>query len=124
MIAEITIEKALKMENALLLDVRSEGEFNEDTIPGAVNVSVLNNEERAMVGTLYRQDGPVSARKLALKLTAPQLPSRIAVVDQADAGNLVVFCWRGGERSRFMASVLDTLGYDVYRIKGGYKSYR
>ncbi|MDD2553785.1 MAG: tRNA 2-selenouridine(34) synthase MnmH [Desulfotomaculaceae bacterium] len=125
MIAEITIDEALKMENTLLLDVRSEGEFNEDTIPGAVNVPVLNNEERAMVGTLYRQDGPVPARRLALELVAPKLPSKIAAVNHiATSDDLIVFCWRGGERSRFMAAVLDTMGYDVYRIKRGYKSYR
>ena len=124
MIAEITIDEALKMGNALLLDVRSEGEFKEDTIPGAINVPVLNNEERAIVGALYRQEGPVSARKLALELATPKLPSKIVALSNAGAGDLVVFCWRGGERSRFMASVLDTMGYDVYRIIGGYKSYR
>lgn len=124
MVAEITINEALKMNNALLVDVRSEGEYGEDTIPGAVNIPVLNNEERAMVGTLYHRDGPVSSRKLALELAAPKLPAKIAMVDRAAANNLIVFCWRGGERSRFMASVLDTMGYDVYRIIGGYKSYR
>ncbi len=124
MVAEITIDEALKMKDALLVDVRSEGEYSEDTIPGAVNIPVLNNEERALVGTLYRSDGPVSARRHALELVAPKLPSKIAAVDSAGAGDLVVFCWRGGERSRFMASVLDTMGYDVYRIIGGYKSYR
>lgn len=124
MVSEITIHEALKMDKALMVDVRSEGEYNEDTIPGAVNIPVLNNEERAMVGTLYRHDGPEPSRRLALELAAPKLPAKIAAVDSAGAGDLVVFCWRGGERSRFMASVLDTMGYDVYRIIGGYKSYR
>ncbi|WP_421069924.1 tRNA 2-selenouridine(34) synthase MnmH [Pelotomaculum propionicicum] len=124
MVAEITIDEALKMKNAVLVDVRSEGEYSEDTIPGAVNIPVLDNEERAIVGTLYRHDGPESARRHALALAAPKLPGKIAAVDRACGGDLVVFCWRGGERSRFMASVLDTMGYDVYRIIGGYKSYR
>jgi hypothetical protein len=61
MVAEITIDEALKMKDALLVDVRSEGEYSEDTIPGAVNIPVLDNKERALVGTLYRCDGPVSA---------------------------------------------------------------
>jgi tRNA 2-selenouridine synthase len=125
MVEEITINEALQMNNALLVDVRSEGEYTEDTIPGAVNIPVLNNEERAIVGTLYHRDGPVSSRRLALDLAAPNLPAKIAGVDSAaDGRDLIVFCWRGGERSRFMASVLDTMGYDVYRIIGGYKSYR
>lgn len=124
MVAEITIDEALKMKNALLVDVRSEDEYSEDTIPGAVNIPVLDNEERALVGSLYRCDGPVSARRHALELAAPKLPSKIAAVDSAGAGDPVVFCWRGGDRSRFMASVLDTMGYRVYRIIGGYKSYR
>lgn len=125
MVTEITIYEALKMNKALLVDVRSEGEYAEDTIPGAVNIPVLDNEERAMVGTLYRQGGPASSRRLALELVAPKLPGKIAGVDSAAGGDdLIVFCWRGGERSRFMASVLDTMGYNVYRIIGGYKSYR
>lgn len=124
MISEITVKEALEMKGALLVDVRSEGEYSEDTIPGAVNIPVLNNEERALVGTLYHRDGPISSRRLALELAAPKFPAKIAAVDRADAEDLVVFCWRGGERSKFMASVLDTMGYDVYRIIGGYKSYR
>lgn len=125
MIAEITINEAFKMDKALFVDVRSEDEYAKDTIPGAVNIPVLNNEERALVGTLYHHEGSASARRLALELVAPKLPGKIASVDSnAPAGDLVVFCWRGGERSRFMASVLDTMGYKVYRISGGYKSYR
>ncbi len=125
MITEITIDEALKMKNTLLLDVRSEDEFREDTIPGAINLPVLNNEERAMVGILYRKEGPVSARKLALELVGPKLPSKMATaLGHTGAEDLLVFCWRGGERSEFMAQVFDNMGYNVYRIIGGYKSYR
>jgi tRNA 2-selenouridine synthase len=125
LIEEIAIKKALIMQKALFVDVRSEGEYAEDTIPGAVNIPVLNNEERALVGTLYHREGPASSRRLALELVAPKLPGKIARVDStAPGGELVVFCWRGGERSRFMASVLDAMGYNVYRVIGGYKSYR
>jgi tRNA 2-selenouridine synthase len=125
MIAEITINEAFKMDKALFVDVRSEDEYAIDTIPGAVNVPVLNNEERALVGTSYHCEGSASSRRLALELVSPKLPGKIASIDNnAPNGDLVVFCWRGGERSRFMASVLDTKGYNVYRISGGYKSYR
>jgi tRNA 2-selenouridine synthase len=125
MIAEITINEAFKMDKALFVDVRSEDEYTKDTIPGAVNVPVLNNEERALVGTLYHREGAASSRRLALELVAPKLPGKIASVDNnAPDSEIVVFCWRGGERSKFMASVLDTMGYNVYRISGGYKTYR
>jgi len=125
MVEEITISKAVELDKALWVDVRSEDEYAQATIPGAVNIPVLNNEERALVGTLYHRDGPAASRRLALELTAPKLPGKIAELDRlAGEKNLVVFCWRGGERSRFMASVLDTMGYRVYRIIGGYKAYR
>jgi len=125
MVEEITIEEALKLENALLIDVRSEGEFAEATIPDAVNIPVFENEERAAIGTLYHQAGPDHARRLGIKLIAPKLPQKITAIDQlAGDKNLAVFCWRGGQRSQFMAALLDTMGYLVYRIIGGYKAYR
>jgi len=125
MYREITVEEAVEMEEALLIDVRSEGEYGEDTIPGAVNIPVLNDEERAAVGTIYHHQGPAPARRLALELVSPKLAEKVAAVDKlADGRKLAVFCWRGGQRSQFLASVLDTMGYDVYRIIGGYKAYR
>lgn len=125
MTEEINIEEAFKLEKAIFIDVRSEGEFAEATIPGAVNIPVLENEERAAVGTLYHQAGPEQARRLGLKLVAPKLPQKLKAVDQlAGEQDLVVFCWRGGDRSRVMSSLLDTMGYNVYRVVGGYKAYR
>lgn len=125
LIEEITIEEALSLKNTLLIDVRSEGEFAEATIPGAVNIPIFENEERAAIGTLYHQAGPDHARRLGLKLIAPKLPQKISAVDQlAGDKNLAVFCWRGGQRSQFMAGMLDAMGYHVYRVIGGYKAYR
>ncbi len=125
MFEDITINEAARLHNTLWIDVRSENEYAEDTIPGSVNLPVLNNEERALVGTSYHVEGPDVSRRLALQLAAPKLPAKIKEIDKlAGKKNLVVFCWRGGERSRFMASVLDTMGHHVYRVIGGYKSYR
>jgi len=125
MFEDITINEAARLSNTLWVDLRSENEYAEDTIPGSVNLPVLNNEERALVGASYHHDGPDASRRLALQLAAPKLPAKIRELDSlAGEKNLVVFCWRGGERSRFMASVLDTMGYRVYRVIGGYKSYR
>ena len=122
---EITVEEALKVEAGLLIDVRSEEEYARATIPGAINIPVFNNLERTAIGTTYREMGLEPARRLGLKLAAPKLPEKIDTVDRISKGqNLIVFCWRGGLRSRFMASLLDTMGYRVSRLTGGYKSYR
>ena len=125
MYKEITIKEALKREDALLIDVRSEEEYTRATIPGAINVPVVNNEERALIGTMYRREGPAPARRLGLKLASPKLPYKIDSVDRlSDGRELIVFCWRGGLRSQFMASLLGTMGYPVHRVVGGFKAYR
>ena len=122
---DITIKEALGMDEVLMVDVRSECEYSEATIPGAVNIPVLNNAERAAVGTTYRHEGSRDARRLGIKLVSPRLSEIVAAVDQIATGRkIVVFCWRGGQRSQFMASILATAGYDVYRVIGGYKAYR
>lgn len=125
MYKEITVKEALELDNALLVDVRSEGEYGEATIPGSVNVPLLSDEERSAVGTTYRVEGPDAARRLGLHLVSHKLPGKLEVVDKLAGGKkLAVFCWRGGQRSQFMASFLDTMGYNVYRVIGGYKAYR
>ncbi len=125
MVEDITINEAARLGKVLWVDVRSENEYAEATVPGAVNLPVLNNEERALVGASYHREGPDASKRLALQMAAPKLPTKITEIDKvAGENSLVVFCWRGGERSRFMASVLDTMGYRVYRVIGGYKSYR
>lgn len=119
------MEEALSLSGVLLVDVRSEGEFREATIPGAVNIPLLDNVERAMVGTTYKHKGPAEARKLGLELISPRLPRWMRAFEELAAGRpVVLFCWRGGLRSHFTASILDVMGYAVYRILGGYKAYR
>ena len=121
----ITMEKALEDADTLWVDVRSEGEFFEDTVPFAINIPLLNNEERVVVGTIYKQEGQEEARRLGLQLVAPKLPDMIEQYAKA-AGNkkITVFCWRGGSRSEAVASLLDGLGFKVNRVLGGYKAYR
>lgn len=125
MYRDITVKEALALENVLFIDVRSEGEYSEATIPGAINIPLLHDLERAMVGTAYRQDGPDEARRLGLELASPQFPEKIRAIDIAAEGKKpVLFCWRGGERSRFMANLFDAMGYQPYRIVGGFKAFR
>lgn len=125
MIKNISIGEALGFSGAVIVDVRSESEFAEGTIPGAVNVSLLSDCERSKVGTEYKQVSPDSARRLGLELVSPKLAGMVDAYDRlAKQKKVVLFCWRGGMRSLFVAQTLDMMGYDVYRVEGGYKAYR
>ena len=125
MYTDIDIEEALQLRDTLLVDVRSENEYQEDTIPGAVNIPVLHNDDRAAVGLLYRQEGAEAALQLGISLVTPKLEEKLsAVAGLSPRRSLTVFCWRGGQRSQAMADFFAGAGYAVYRIKGGYKSYR
>ncbi len=125
MIREINIEELSKLKNTILLDVRSEGEYSEATIPGALNLPLLNNFERAEVGKTYAQISPHLARQIGLSFISPKLPTLVeSALEFAESGSLVLFCWRGGMRSKALATVLDLMGMSVYRLQGGFKAYR
>lgn len=109
-----------------MLDVRSPGEFARGHIPGAVNVPLFSDAERATVGTLYKQQGRDIALLEGLRIVGPKLAT---LVEQARAvapdGRVRVHCWRGGERSGSVAWLLDKAGFaDVHSLKGGYKAFR
>ncbi|MGF1481349.1 MAG: tRNA 2-selenouridine(34) synthase MnmH [Cyanophyceae cyanobacterium] len=112
-------------EYSEIIDVRSPGEFTEDRIPGAVNLPVLDNEERAKVGTLYKQS-PFEARKLGASIVsqniAQHLSTYLATKDKSYSP--LVYCWRGGQRSHSFALVLTQIGWQVTVLEGGYKTYR
>lgn len=124
MVREISIDEAIN-ESASYIDVRSEGEFSEATIPGAFNVPLLRDEERAQVGKIYKADGADRARELGLEIVSPRLPEMVKEFQElARRGPLVVFCWRGGLRSKSVTSILETMGIPAVRLIGGYKAYR
>lgn len=119
------IEEIMQMPDLVVIDVRSEGEYEEATIPGAVNLPLLNNLQRALVGTTYKEQGPDAAKSLGLKLVGPGLNRYVESFRQfGSKRELVLFCWRGGLRSKFVAELLDTMGFQIYRLKGGFKAYR
>jgi tRNA 2-selenouridine synthase len=125
MIRDITVEELEKLENPVLIDVRSEGEYKEATIPSAINIPIFNNEERHRVGTTYTQKSPSFAREEGLEIVGPKLPSLVKQATELGKGkSLVLFCWRGGMRSKSLATVMDLMGVPVYRLQGGYKAYR
>lgn len=121
----ITVEEALKVNNPVFIDVRSPGEYADGTIPGAINIPIFSDEERAEVGTTYKQIDPEKARELGLELVAPKLPEMVKAVKEAAGDRTpVVFCWRGGSRSESICQILGLMGVKGYRLEGGYKKYR
>ncbi len=109
-----------------IIDVRSESEFAEDRVPSAINLPVLNDAERAKVGTIYKQVCPFDARKLGASLVAQNIAKHLDTHFRAKDKNYhpLVYCWRGGQRSNSMALVLNQIGWRVTVLEGGYKTYR
>ncbi|MFZ2949754.1 MAG: tRNA 2-selenouridine(34) synthase MnmH [Desulfuromonadaceae bacterium] len=108
-----------------LIDVRTPLEFEEDHIPGAHNVPLLTNEERVEVGTIYKQVGPIEARRRGLELTCSRFYSMVDRIISLSAGRpIVVYCWRGGLRSHSVAMLVETCGTPASQLVGGYKSFR
>lgn len=108
-----------------VIDVRSPAEYEHAHIPGAINVPLFNNEERAEVGTCYKKLGRDEAVRLGLKLIGPKLADFVEQADQiAPNRDVLVHCWRGGMRSGSFAWLLRTAGFQVRTLEGGYKAYR
>lgn len=108
-----------------VVDVRSEGEFAEGHVPGAINLPILNNEERKAVGTDYKQKGQLEAIKTGFRLVGPRI---IDIVNEAEriAENkeLLVHCWRGGMRSGNFCHFVGMAKMKTHQVQGGYKAYR
>lgn len=121
-----TINYKEAREKYFFIDVRSPSEYEEDTIPGAVNIPLFNDEERDKVGTTYVQISRTEAKKLGVELLAPKLPDMFEQILELKYkhNNLVAFCARGGYRSRFICSSFTSIGIPVYQLEGGYKNYR
>jgi len=115
-------------EKVPLIDVRSPKEFEHAHIPGAINIPLFSNEERAIVGITYKNEGQDSAIKKGLELVGPKMADFVALAKQiasdVQADSLVVHCWRGGMRSKSLATLFNFAGINTNVIKGGYKSYR
>lgn len=122
----ITYQESLKLENSIYIDARTEAEYQEATIPGAVNIELLNYEERKIIGTIYKQQSPAKAKLKGVELVSPKIPNLIAEVNQLaqEYDNLIIFCSRGGLRSKSLAEFSDLAGIEVYRLESGYKGYR
>ncbi len=109
-----------------MIDVRSPAEFAEDHAPGAINLPVLTNEERAEVGTIYVQESRFRARRIGAAYVARNIARHLegALADRPGSFQPLVYCWRGGQRSHAMATILSQVGWRTTLLAGGYKTWR
>jgi tRNA 2-selenouridine synthase len=109
-----------------VIDVRSPAEFAEDHVPGAINCPVLDDAERARVGTIYKQESPFAARKVGAVLVARNIARHIEerFAEQPKSWRPLVYCWRGGQRSGAFTLILREIGWPARRLAGGYKTWR
>ncbi|MEM1428202.1 MAG: tRNA 2-selenouridine(34) synthase MnmH [Pseudomonadota bacterium] len=109
-----------------LIDTRSPAEFAEDHIPGAINLPVLSDDERARVGTIYTQESPFKARKIGGALVARSIACHLEgpLAEMEGGWKPLVYCWRGGQRSGAFTLWLREVGWRAEKLVGGYQSYR
>jgi tRNA 2-selenouridine synthase len=109
-----------------VIDVRSEDEFAEDHIPGALNCPVLDNAQRAEVGTIYKQISSFDAKKIGAAMVSANIARHLRerFSDRPRSWRPLVYCWRGGGRSGALAHVLHQVGWRAGQLDGGYKAYR
>lgn len=126
MISQIPADQFLKeAKNKPIIDVRSPGEFDQGHIPGAVNIPLFTNEERAKVGTKYKHVNKESALLLGLDIVGPKMSGFVRQAQKvATNSEVLVHCWRGGMRSGSFAWLLNTAGLKVGTLQKGYKAYR
>lgn len=122
----ISVEEFLALRATLpVLDARSEGEFAQAHIIGAYNLPILNDEERQVVGTIYKQKSSEAAILKGFELVGPRFA---AIMKEAmricPEKKVLLYCWRGGMRSQILSWLLGMVGFQVFRLKGGYKAYR
>jgi len=109
-----------------IIDVRTPAEFAEDHLPGAINLPVLSNSERAEVGTRYVQESRFEARRVGAAYVARNISQHLstALADKPKTYRPLIYCWRGGMRSNAMATILSQIGWRCALVEGGYKTWR
>lgn len=122
----LSVERFLEnRERYFVVDVRSPGEYVKAHIPGAQNIPLFTDEERALVGTAYWKEGTDRAKLVGLSIVSPRLPRMVETILEAAAGReVVLYCWRGGMRSRSVISIMEALGFPAWQLIGGYKAFR
>ena len=109
-----------------IIDARSPGEYLDDHLPGAISLPVLNDAERAMVGTLHKQNSAFEAKKVGAALVARNIANHLEAYFKDKPRNYrpLIYCWRGGSRSGAMTTILRSVGWSAAQLEGGHKAYR
>ena len=120
------LESIIPDEFDTIIDVRSPEEYNEDHIQGAINLPVLSNEERAVIGRIYTQESKFEARKLGAQFISENISKHLTgfLSQKESHWTALIYCWRGGQRSRALGLILSEIGWRTQILDGGYKSYR
>ena len=121
-----SLSDLLMLRADTIIDVRAPAEFAQDHLPGAINLPVLDDAERAQVGTIYKQVSHFQARKLGAALVAQNAARHLQgpLADKPGGWQPLVYCWRGGQRSGSFGLILSQIGWRVQVLDGGYKAYR
>ena len=109
-----------------VIDVRSPSEYEDDHIPGSINLPVLSDKEREMIGTIYKKGSKFEAKKLGASIVSKNISDHLKkhTYEKNRDWLPLIYCWRGGQRSYALATIFDQIGWNVEVVDGGYKSYR
>ncbi|MFA5142367.1 MAG: tRNA 2-selenouridine(34) synthase MnmH [Candidatus Woesearchaeota archaeon] len=124
MIKTIGVREALALENTVFVDTRTPAEYEEAHIPGAFNMPILSNEERVIIGILYKQKGSEIAVAKGKELFMPRVDEYVHEFDKFKKKTIIVHCWRGGLRSKLITELLIERGFNAIQMIGGHKAYR
>jgi tRNA 2-selenouridine synthase len=126
MILTIEPQQLTDHKDTMIIDVRSPSEYSIGHIPGAMNIPLFDDEERALVGTRFNHAGKEAGFMLGLEIVGPKLSSYVKKLNQLIPvkSPVIIYCWRGGMRSNSMAWLFHQAGHEVMLIKGGYKAFR
>jgi tRNA 2-selenouridine synthase len=121
-----TVDFKDAQEGSLLIDLRSPKEYEEATIPGAINIPIFTNEERHDIGYVYVNESVEKAKQMGVEAVSRKLPEIYEKISRLDKEHrkLIFFCARGGMRSSSICSLFTTLGINAYKLNNGYKGYR
>jgi len=123
MVQTIFVKEALK-QDAVFIDTRTPAEYEEDHLPHAINIPIFSNEERAIVGTIYQQVSQEQAIEQGVEIFSQKLPHFLKEISQYKDRQIIIYCWRGGMRSKTVTALLESLNYHVLQLEGGHKAYR
>ncbi len=123
---DIEARELFGLEDVVLVDIRSPQEYEDFHIPGAVNIPLFENEEKRLIGYIYRNEGVERAKEIGEELARKKLEEFYEKFKKLKESysNVVVYCWRGGMRSQGMCKAMSEMGLDLLRLKGGYRAYR